>query len=122
MKAMVYREYGEPHDVLRLEEIEKPEQKDDEVLVRVHAASVNPLDSHIMTTNVARIMGHWRSPAVPVPGVDVSGVVEAAGKSVTRFAPGDAVFGICEGAFAEFACAKESKLALKPPDITHEQA
>lgn len=123
MKAMVYRKYGSPLDVLRLEEIEKPVPKDDEVLLRVRAASVNPLDSHVMTTNIARITGGGlMSPKNPVPGVDVSGEIEAVGSKVTRFKPGDAAFGICEGSLAEFACAKESKLAAKPAEISHEQA
>ena len=86
MKAMVYRKYGAPLDVLKLEEIEKPVPKDDEVLIRVYAASVNPLDSHVMTTNVARVMGGGLfAPKNPVPGVDVSGVIEAVGSNVTRF-------------------------------------
>ncbi|HEX6126531.1 MAG TPA: NAD(P)-dependent alcohol dehydrogenase [Pyrinomonadaceae bacterium] len=123
MKAMVYRKYGAPLDVLKLEEIEKPVPKDDDVLIRVHAASVNPLDSHVMTTNIARVMGGGLfAPKNPVPGVDVSGVIEAVGSSVTRFKAGDAAFGSCEGAFAEFACAKESKLAAKPVGVSHEQA
>ncbi len=123
MKAMVYRKYGAPLDVLKLEEIDKPVAKDDEVLIRIHAASVNPLDSHVMTTNVARMMGGGlMTPKNPVPGVDVSGEVEAVGSGVTRLKPGDAVFGTCEGSFAEFARAKEFKLAVKPVSVSHEQA
>ena len=122
MKAIVYREYGPPHEVLRLKEIVMPVPKDDEVLIRVHAASVNPLDVHVMTTVIGRLMGGLRRPRQPVPGVDASGVVEAVGKKVTRFAPGDAVFGSCDGAFAEYACAKVQKIALKPLSVTHEQA
>jgi NADPH:quinone reductase-like Zn-dependent oxidoreductase len=123
MKAMVYRKYGAPLDVLKLEEIDKPVAKDDEVLIRIHAASVNPLDSHVMTTNVARMMGGGlMTPKNPVPGVDVSGEVEAVGSGVTRLKPGDAVFGTCEGSFAEYARAKESKLAVKPVSVSHEQA
>ena len=122
MKAIAYREYGLPHDVLKLEEIDKPTPKANEVLIRVHSASVNPLDSHVMTTVIGRFMNGFRRPRQPVPGVDASGVVEAVGEGVTRFKPGDAVFGSCEGAFAEYACAKESKLAKKPDAVTHEQA
>ena len=122
MKALVYREYGLPHDVLKVEEIGKPTPNDDEVLVRVHAASVNPLDAHLMNTVIGRLMGGFRRPRRPVPGVDASGVVDAVGERVTSFRPGDVVFGSCEGAFAEYACAKESKLAHKPDALTHEQA
>ena len=122
MKALVYREYGEPHDVLKLEEIEKPVPLDDEVLIRVHAASVNPLDSHVMTTIVGRLMGGLRRPSNPVPGVDASGEVVSVGSRVTRFKPGDAVFGSCEGSFAEFTRAKESKVAAKPAGVSHEHA
>ncbi|MEP6704064.1 MAG: NAD(P)-dependent alcohol dehydrogenase [Acidobacteriota bacterium] len=121
MKAMVYREYWPPEDVLKLEDIEKPEPKDDEVLLRVHAGSVNPLDSHIMTTIVGKLM-NLREPKDKVPGRDVSGVIEAVGKKVTRFKPGDEVFGCCGRAFAEYACASESKLAAKPGNVTHQQA
>src|SRR5688500_13719865 len=123
MKAMVYRQYGPPRDVLKLEELEKPVPKADEVLIRVRAASVNPLDSHLMTTNIGRVMGGGvRKPKNPVPGVDASGEVEAVGSDVTRFKPGDAVFGSCEGTFAEFTCGQESKLAMKPDGVSHPQA
>lgn len=121
MKAMVYRQYGEPHDVLKLEDIEKPVPKADEVVIRVRAASVNPLDSHVMTTSVGRLMG-LRRPRNSVPGVDASGEIEAVGSDVTRFKPGDAVFGSCEGTFAEFTRTKESKLAVKPDGVSHPQA
>jgi len=121
MKAMVYREYGPPHEVLSLEEIPRPDPEEDEVVVRVHSASVNPLDSHIMTTIVGRLMCGLRRPRNPIPGVDVSGVVETVGSRVTEFTPGDAVFGSSEGAFAEYSCAKEAKLAVKPAGLSHEQ-
>jgi NADPH:quinone reductase-like Zn-dependent oxidoreductase len=120
MKAIVYREYGPPLEVMRLEEIERPVPNDNEVLVRVHAAAVNPVDSHIMTMAFVRVMIGAKKPGTP--GRDFSGVVESVGKSVTRFKPGDAVFGGCSKAFAEYACAEESKIAHKPAGVTFEQA
>jgi NADPH:quinone reductase-like Zn-dependent oxidoreductase len=120
MKAIVYREYGPPLEVMKLEEIERPVPKDNEVLVRVHAAAVNPVDSHIMTMAIARVMIGAGKPGTP--GRDFAGVVESVGKSVTRFKPGDAVFGGCPKAFAEYACAEESKIAYKPAGVTFEQA
>jgi NADPH:quinone reductase-like Zn-dependent oxidoreductase len=120
MKAIVYREYGPPLEVMKVEEIERPVPKDNEVLVRVHTASVNPVDSHIMTMTIARVVIGAQKPGTP--GRDFSGVVESVGKSVTRFKPGDAVFGGCPKAFAEYACAEESKIAHKPSGVTFEQA
>ena len=123
MKAIVYSDFGSP-DVLRCEEIEKPTPGDDEVLIRVHAASVNPLDWHFMrgTPYLARIMFGLRRPNSPRLGVDLAGRVEAVGKNVTRFKPGDDVFGGGNGAFAEYACASESSLVTKPRNVTFEQA
>ena len=120
MKAIVYREYGPPLEVMKVEEIERPVPKDNEVLVRVHTASVNPVDSHIMTMAIARVVIGAQKPGTP--GRDFSGVVESVGKSVTRFKPEDAVFGGCPKAFAEYACAEESKIAHKPSGVTFEQA
>jgi NADPH:quinone reductase-like Zn-dependent oxidoreductase len=120
MKAIVYRECGTPREVLTFEEIERPVSKDDEVLVRVHAASVNPVDLHILGSRLVRRM--TQSPTPGTAGRDVSGVVESVGKSVTQFKPGDEIFGGCVGAFAEYACAKESKIVKKPADVTFEQA
>ena len=91
MQAIVYREYGPPTDVMRLEEVARPVPKDNEVLVRVHAAAVNPVDSHIMSMAFVRVMIGAGKPGTP--GRDFSGVVESVGKSVTVFKPGDAVFG-----------------------------
>ena len=123
MKAIVPSHYGSP-DVLGLEEIEKPVPKDDEVLIRVRAASVNPLDWHAMrgTPYIARMMGGLRKPKGNPLGVDVAGEVETAGKNVAGFQPGDAVFGLCRGAFAEYACASQTVLATKPKNLTFEQA
>jgi NADPH:quinone reductase-like Zn-dependent oxidoreductase len=122
MKATVYHEYGSP-DVLKCEEIEKPTPADDEVLIRVRAASVNPVDRFFRgRPYLTRIMTGLRKPKYTRLGSDVAGQVEAVGRSVTEFKPGDEVFGACRGAFAEYACASESKLALKPNNVTFEQA
>lgn len=123
MKAIVYHEYGSP-DVLKCEEIEKPTAGDDEVLIRCRAAAVNPLDRHFMRGEPypVRSMTGLRKPKTGRPGVDLAGQVEAIGRNVTRFQPGDEVFGASKGAFAEYVCAGENKLVLKPANITFEQA
>jgi NADPH:quinone reductase-like Zn-dependent oxidoreductase len=123
MKAAVYTRYGSP-DVVQIKDIEKPVPKDGEVLLRVRAASLNPLDWHFMrgTPYLLRLMAGLRKPKNTRLGVDVAGQVEAVGKSVTQFKPGDEVFGAWRGAFAEYASAPESTLVLKPPDVTFEQA
>ena len=122
MKAIVYRKHGSP-DVLKLEEIEKPAPGDDEVLIRVRAASVNPLDFHLMRGGpfLVRLL-LTRIGKIARPGVDVAGLVEAVGKNVTGFQPGDPVFGGCSGAFAEYACTSQSAVVSKPQNITFEQA
>jgi len=124
MKAIVYHCYGSP-DVLKCEEIEKPAVADDEVLLKVCAASVNPADWHLMEGKpfLVRLFGLGLvKPKDTRLGRDVAGRVEAVGKNVTQFKPGDAVFGACRGAFAEYACASESRLAMKPDSVTFEQA
>ena len=123
MKAIVYHSYGSP-DVLKCEEIEKPAPKDNEVLVKVRAASLNPLDWRLMKgqPSALRIFFGLRGPRFGQPGVDVAGAVESVGKNVTRFKPGDEVFGACRGACAEYASAPESRLAVKPSNVTFEQA
>src|SRR3989442_7393020 len=123
MKAMVYRNYGSP-DILKCEAIEKPTAGDNEVLIKVRAASVNPYDWHFMrgTPYFMRMMTGLRRPKSTRLGVDVAGQVEAVGRNVTQFKPGDGVFGPCKGAFAEYACAPESALAMKPDHVTFEQA
>jgi NADPH:quinone reductase-like Zn-dependent oxidoreductase len=124
MKAIVQDKYGSP-DVLELEDIDKPEIGDDEVLVRVLAASAHIGDWHFMTglPYLFRIAGSGlRAPRSRVRGTDVAGRVEAIGKDVTRFQAGDEVFGICDGAFAEYATARPDKVALKPANLTFEQA
>lgn len=124
MKAVVHRCYGSP-DVLRLESIEKPTPKPDELLVRVHAASVNPLDWHFMRGKpyIVRMESGFGRPQDPRLGVDFAGTVEAVGASVTRFKPGDAVFGGHDGAFAEYLTVREQRaVAPKPANASFEQA
>ncbi len=122
MKAIAYHEYGSA-DVLKCEEIEKPVPKPDEVLIKVRAASVNPLDWRLMSgkPSILRIFFGLRKPRLGRPGVDAAGEIEAVGSNVTRFKPGDEVFGACRGAFAEFGCTAASKLVMKPGKITFEQ-
>jgi NADPH:quinone reductase-like Zn-dependent oxidoreductase len=123
MKAIAYHRYGSS-DVLRCEEMEKPVPGDDEVLIAVRAAAVNPLDWHFLrgTPYMGRLQFGLLKPKTPRLGADVAGRVEAAGSNVTRFKPGDEVFGACRGAFAEYVCAPEPTLALKPANVTFEQA
>lgn len=124
MKAIVQDTYGAPH-VLELKDIDKPVVGDHDVLVRVHAAGVDPGVWHLMTglPYLVRIMGYGlRKPGARVRGMDVAGRVEAVGKDVTQFQPGDEVFGTCDGSFAEYACAREDKVAPKPANLTFEQA
>ncbi len=124
MKAIVRDAYGST-DVLEYRDVDMPEIAADELLIRVHAAGVDRGVWHIMTglPYPVRLAGYGlRAPKIPVLGMDVAGVVEAVGKDVTRFEPGDEVFGIGKGAFAEYARAPESKLAAKPHNLTFEQA
>jgi NADPH:quinone reductase-like Zn-dependent oxidoreductase len=123
MKAIVYHNYGAPREVLAVEEIEKPTPGEDEVLVKVRAAAGNPMDYHLMSgMYVLRPMTGFRKPKRTRPGVDFAGEVEAVGKNVRLFKQGDTVFGVARGAFAEYVCALENKLALKPANATFEQA
>src|SRR3712207_9564789 len=127
MKAMVNMRYGPP-DVLELTEVERSTPKDDEVLVKVHAASVNPADWHLLRGDpyIARLQLGLRKPKESVLGCDVAGQVEALGKNVTMLKPGDEVFGSPFmhgfGAFAEFVCVSEDLLAPKPATLSFEQA
>jgi NADPH:quinone reductase-like Zn-dependent oxidoreductase len=121
MKAAVYSQYGPP-DVLQIRDVEKPVPKDNEVLIKVRAASVNPADWHMMRGHARLMIGGLRKPKDTRMGRDVAGQVEAVGRKVTQFKPGDEVFGACRGAFAEYACAAEDKLALKPANISFEDA
>jgi len=123
MKAAVYSRYGPP-EVVEIREVEKPVPGDDEVLIGVRAASVNPLDWRLMRGKpyLARIAFGLRKPKTTRPGVDVAGQVEAVGRNVTQLKPGDEVFGGCRGALAEYACTSESALVTKPNNVTFEQA
>jgi len=121
MKAIVYRKNGPP-EVLSLEEIEKPTPGPQEVLIKVRAAAVNPLDCHLLKGGPALMRLLMGRNKLKRPGVDAAGVVEAVGPGVTQFKPGDAVFGCCKGSFAEYASAKESSLAAKPESVSFEDA
>ena len=127
MKAIVYTKYGAP-DVLKLEEVEKPTPKDDEVLVKVYAISANAADLHLLRGDpfLLRLMSGLLKPKKPILGVDIAGQVEAVGKNVKEFQPGDEVFGdlsACgRSGFAEYVCARENALVLKPANLSFEQA
>ncbi|GES05915.1 NADPH:quinone reductase [Acrocarpospora corrugata] len=127
MRAFVLRTYGSP-DVLKLIDIDQPVPGDDEVLVRIHATSVQPYDWHHMRGEpyVARLMGGTlglRASKLDILGADVAGRVEAVGKDVTEFSPGDEVFAMPKkGGFAEYVCVRESELAAKPKNLSFEEA
>lgn len=128
MKAIVYTEYGSP-DVLRLKEVDKPVPKDDEVLVKIHAASVNAADWRMMRADpfLARLYNGLLKPTrLQILGCDIAGRVEAVGKDVRQFQPGDEVFGNTFasdfGGFAEYKCARENELVSKPANISFEEA
>jgi len=122
MKAIKYCEYGSP-DVLKIEEIEKPMPKDDELLVRVHAASLNFIDAGLVRgPSVLRLMSGLRKPKFTGFGQDFAGVVEVVGNNVSEFKPGDEVFGGKWGSVAEYVCVRKNRVTLKPPNITFEQA
>lgn len=127
MKAIVYTEYGAP-DVLQFKDVEKPTPKDDEVLVKIHAASANPADWHTMRAApfLARLVNGFFKPKNSRLGADVAGRVEAVGSTVTQFQVGDEVFGSMSlsqlSSFAEYLCAREDALVLKPAGMTFEQA
>jgi NADPH:quinone reductase-like Zn-dependent oxidoreductase len=123
MKAIVQSTYGLP-DVLEMHEVPIPVIDDDQVLIRVHASSVNALEWHLMTGTpyLVRPQAGFTKPKRPTLGADVAGTVEAAGANVTRFQPGDEVFGEVGGGYAEYAAARPETLALKPANATFEQA
>lgn len=123
MKAIVQDTYGAA-EVLELREIDQPAIGERDVLIRVRAAGVNLADWAVMSglPYIARPVYGLRRPKNPVRGTDVAGIVEAVGAGVTRFRPGDEVFGAAEGSFADFAAASADKLALKPVNLTFEQA
>jgi len=127
MKAIVYERYGSP-DVLELKEVEKPVPKDNEILIKVYAASVNDWDWGLLRGKpfVNRLLFGLLKPKIKILGVDIAGQVEAVGRNVKKFQPGDEVFGDLSGCgwggFAEYVCALENALSLKPASITFEQA
>lgn len=124
IKAIVYHDFGSP-EVLRMEEIEKPVPSDNQLLIKVRGVSVNPLDWHFMegTPYIGRPLAFgFLKPTVTRLGVDFAGTVEAVGKNVTAFKPGDEVYGNKFGAFAEYVVATDKALALKPTNLTFEQA
>jgi NADPH:quinone reductase-like Zn-dependent oxidoreductase len=125
MKAIVHTKYGPP-EVLRLEEVAKPTPRDDEVLIKVRAASVNRSDwENLMGKPLYARVGGLRKPRRQILGSDIAGRVEAVGKNTRRFQPGDEVFGLLwgyKGGFAEYVCARESALAPKPASMTFEEA
>ena len=127
MKAIVYTKYGAP-DVLELKEVEKPTPRDDEVLVKLHAVSANAADLHFLRGDpfLLRLMSGLLKPKNTILGADIAGRVEAVGKNVKEFQPGDEVFGDISacgwGGFAEYVCARENALVLKPACLTFEQA
>ena len=122
MKAIRRNGYGSP-EVLHLTEVEKPVPGEGEVLVKICAAGVNPVDYHTLKGGLARFIG-WllRIPENPRVGTDLAGRVEAVGHNITQFKPGAEVFGTCVGSFAEYALARENRLALKPATISFEAA
>jgi len=124
MRAIVCRQYGRPENALRSEDVEKPAPGDNEVLIGVRAAAVNPLDWHLMKGSpyAFRLLTGLTRPSEMRPGRDVAGQVEAVGQHVTQFKPGDEVFGVGRGAFAEYARAQPAKLALKPATVPFAQA
>jgi NADPH:quinone reductase-like Zn-dependent oxidoreductase len=122
MKAVRYCEYGSP-DVVKLEDVEKPVPNENQVLIKVQASSLNAFDSYVIRDSwLGRLIFGLRKPRDTRLGQDVAGQVEAVGKNVTQFKPGDEVFGISRGALAEFACTLERTLVAKPPNVSFEQA
>jgi NADPH:quinone reductase-like Zn-dependent oxidoreductase len=123
MKAIVQDTYGSP-DVLQLKDIDPPRVGAEDVLIRVHAAGVDPGVWHLMTglPYLVRLAVGVRRPRNPVRGLDVAGVVEAVGTKVTTFKPGDEVFGVSDGSFAEYACASQDQVLHKPVNLTFERA
>ena len=123
MQAIINHEYGPPED-LKLQELEKPTIGEDSVLVRVRAASVNPYDWHVLRglPYLVRLSEGLRRPKHPIPGVDLAGEVEGVGANVTRFQPGDEVFGGRSGSFAGYLCGVERNFTPKPPALSFEQA
>jgi len=123
MKAIVYHKYGSP-DVLELQEVDKPVVGDDDILVRVRASSANPLDWHFLRGKpyAMRLFSGLLRPKSNRLGVDLAGEVEAVGRNVTQFSPGDEVYGAANGSYAEYVCASPDALVPKPSNLSFEQA
>ena len=127
MKAIVYTEYGSP-DVLQLKEVAKPTPKDNEILIKIYAVSVNAADLHLLRADpfLIRLSSGLLKPKNEILGSDIAGRVEAVGSNVTQFKVGDEVFGDISacgwGGFAEYACARENAFALKPTNLSFEEA
>ncbi len=122
MKAIRYCEYGAP-DVVRFDDVEKPVPTDNQILIKVRAASLNALDAYMIRDAwLNRLIFGLRKPRDTRLGRDVAGVVEAVGKNVTQFKPGDEVFGVCRGSLAEYAVTSERSLVIKPPGVSFEDA
>ncbi len=128
MKAIVYKKYGSP-DVLELKEVEKPAPKDNEILIKVHAASINSWDWDMLTGRPLEyrlLSGLLKPTKTKILGCDIAGRIETVGRNINQFHPGDDVFGdLCEGfwgGFAEYVCARENELTLKPDGMTFEEA
>jgi NADPH:quinone reductase-like Zn-dependent oxidoreductase len=123
MKAIVWTKYGPP-DVLQLKEVEKPAAKDNEVLIKVHTASVNAKDWRFLRGEpfIARLFAWLIKPKNKILGADIAGRVEAVGRNIKQFQPGDKVFGCGRGGFAEYVCVREDRLALKPANLSFEEA
>jgi NADPH:quinone reductase-like Zn-dependent oxidoreductase len=125
MKAVVYEKYGPP-DVLQLREVEKPIPRDDEMLVKIHAAAINYIDWQVLTGEskfIRLTTGGLRKPKNSILGDDIAGTVKAVGREIEHFKPGDEVFGLCNfGAFAEYTCVKEDLFVHKPAGMSFEEA
>jgi NADPH:quinone reductase-like Zn-dependent oxidoreductase len=129
MKAIICTKYGSP-DVLQLQEVAKPAPQDDEVLIKIHAAFINARDWRMMQANpffIRLSSGGFLGPKNKILGVDLAGRVEAVGRNIRQFKPGDEVFGYLpsatgRGTFAEYVCATENEMALKPASLSFEQA
>src|SRR6184192_1382487 len=123
MKAIRYCEYGSPDDVLKLEQVEKPVPNDNQILVRVRAVSLRFYDGGMLEGGIGRLIFGLRKPKNTTPGSDFAGTVEAVGRNVTEFKPGDEVFGVRAGALAEYICVRlNGAIASKPGNVTFEQA
>jgi len=123
MKAIKYCEYGPPDEVLKLEQVEKPVPNDNQILVRVHAVSLRFYDGGMLQGGIGRLIFGLRKPKNTTPGSDFAGTVEAVGRNVTEFKPGDEVFGVRAGALAQYICVRSAgAMVSKPGNVTFEQA